>query len=243
MIRVDRIIKQFETEGQVQPVLHGIDLHVKRGEFVAIMGPSGSGKSTLLQLLGGLERPSSGEIHLDDVNLSAMNERERTLFRRRNIGFVFQNYQLLPTLTVEENVAFPLYAERASKMETSTRVARLLEVVGLTAQAGMFPAKLSGGQQQRVAIARALSMKPRVVLADEPTGNLDRQRGQEVLQLLSKLHREEGLTIVVVTHDMFAAGFADRIITVQDGRIVQEVSRTEVVRDELMADLVEKLNT
>lgn len=242
MIRINRVVKHFETDGQVQTVLHGIDLHVKRGEFVAVMGPSGSGKSTLLQLLGGLDTPSSGEIHVDDVNIAGLGERDRTLFRRRHIGFIFQNYQLLPTLTAKENVAFPLYAENASKAETSTRTERLLAAVGLTDKALFFPSKLSGGQQQRVAIARALAMKPRVVLADEPTGNLDRQRGQEILQLLSQLHRDEGLTIVLVTHDMYAAGFADRIITVQDGRILQDVRRKEGPPDELLAHYVEKFN-
>lgn len=243
MIQAKQIIKQYATDGQMQTVLQGIDIQIKQGEFVAIMGASGSGKSTLLQLLGGLDQPGSGEIILDNINLSNMNERERTVFRRRKIGFIFQNYQLLPTLTVEENVAFPLYSDGVSKTETVSRVNLLLEQVGLGNQRNSFPSKLSGGQQQRVAIARALALRPRLVLADEPTGNLDRQRGQEILQLLARLHREEGLTVVMVTHDIYAAGYADRIITMQDGRIVQEVG-SEVEGDGIfLENLVAKSYT
>ncbi|WP_419873033.1 ABC transporter ATP-binding protein [Candidatus Pristimantibacillus sp. PTI5] len=225
MIQAKRIHKQYESEGQIHAVLKGLELHIQKGEFVAIMGSSGSGKSTLLQLLGGLEQLTEGQILLDNVDLACLNERERTLFRRRKIGFVFQNYQLLPTLTVEENIAFPMYADGMSKWEATSRVNMLLEQVGLADRGKSFPSKLSGGEQQRVALARSLALGPRLILADEPTGNLDRKRGQEILQLLAKLHREDGLTIVMVTHDLYAAGFADRIITMQDGRLAQEVGK------------------
>lgn len=180
---------------------------------------------------------------MEAVNLGSMSERERTLIRRRKMGFVFQNYQLLPTLTVEENVAFPLYSDGRSRTETISRVHELLEQVGLKEQMRSFPSKLSGGQQQRVAIARALSLKPGLILADEPTGNLDRKRGQEILQLLARLHREEGLTVVMVTHDIYAAGFADRIITMQDGRITQEVGKVAKSNDQRLENFVAKFNT
>lgn len=244
MIQVNHVTKQYEVVSASEQVLVDVDLQINEGEFVAIMGPSGSGKSTLLQLLGGLDLPTTGEIYVNHRNLSSMSEKDRTLFRRRSIGFVFQNYQLLPSLNVEENVSMPLLSDRVSKAETIRRVDRLLGEVGLADRKKAYPTELSGGQQQRVAIARALAMKPNVLLADEPTGNLDRQRGQEVLMLLSKLHREEGLTIVMVTHDLYAAGFADRIIMLRDGRVVQEVAdRKEGRGDELMGRFVAQLNS
>jgi len=244
LIEVRQATKTYGTDGHSHQVLQQIDLRINPCEFVAIMGPSGSGKSTLLQLLGGLDTTTEGKVIVNDVDLASLNEKERILFRRRNIGFVFQNYQLLPMLNVEENVAMPLYSDRVSKAETAQRVGQLLGEVGLSDRAKAFPAQLSGGQQQRVAIARALSMKPKLLLADEPTGNLDRKRGQEVLQLLSKLHREEGLTIVMVTHDMYAAGFTDRIVMLRDGRIAQEVAdRKGEGGDELMGRYLAELNS
>lgn len=243
MIKVHQATKQFDSDNQVQRVLNSIDLQIGKGEFVAIMGPSGSGKSTLLQLMGALDKPTSGTVSIDEIELSSLSEKDRTLFRRRNMGFVFQNYQLLPTLNVEENVALPLHADRVSKGETQQRVDHLLRAVGLEDRKRMFPAKLSGGQQQRVAIARALSMKPRLLLADEPTGNLDRQRGEEILKLLTKLHREEGITIVMVTHDLYAAGFADRIVMLKDGQIEQEIAGSkEESSNELMGRFMAEFN-
>lgn len=242
MIQVNRVGKRFENGGPPVHVLRDVQLEVRQGEFIAVMGPSGSGKSTLLQLIGGIEQPTEGEVVVNGAPLHKLNERERTLLRRRQIGMVFQNYQLLPILTVEENVAFPLHTDRVAGAEVRARVASLLSAVGLADEAKRFPAQLSGGQQQRAAIARALVMRPRVVLADEPTGNLDRKSGNDVLQLLSRLHREERLTVIMVTHDIYAAGYAERIVTLRDGRIVESVERKEDEGHVLMENFLAKFD-
>ncbi len=222
MIRLEKVSKVFPLEAGNFHALKENDIHIKKGEFIAIMGPSGSGKSTLLQLMGGLDLPTTGSIIVDGVELNRLNEKERTLFRRRKVGFVFQNYQLLPMMTVAENVSLSLAANKASKAEIKARVQQLLQDVNLEGKASHFPSQLSGGQQQRVAIARALVMKPGLILADEPTGNLDRKNGEGVLQLLSRLNKEEQITVVMVTHDRHAAETADRIIMIRDGEVVQE---------------------
>ena len=227
MIQVRGLKKEF-TQGQEKTqVLKGVDLNVEEGEFVAIMGPSGSGKSTLLQLLGGLDSPTEGEISINQRNLSEMTEKDRTIFRRKYIGFIFQNYQLLPTLTVEENIAFPLHADGSLTREKYKVINELLDSVGLEGLQQKRANLLSGGQQQRVAIARALVNNPSVLLADEPTGNLDRNKAEEILGLISRFNRENNQTIIMVTHDIFAAGFADRIILFRDGVIDQMVSRKD----------------
>lgn len=223
MIQLKQVTKEYELEAGSFTALKDTDLHIARGEFVAIMGPSGSGKSTLLQLLGGLDLPTKGSITIDGVELSGLSEKERTLFRRTKVGFVFQNYQLLPMMTVAENIALSLAANKTPKAEMDAAVARLIREVNLDGKAPSFPSQLSGGQQQRVAIARALAMKPSLILADEPTGNLDRKNGQDVLQLLSRLNKEEGMTVVMVTHDRDAARTADRIITMLDGEVAKEL--------------------
>jgi len=222
MIRLTKVFKTYAQEAGSFTALQETDLVIERGEFVAVMGPSGSGKSTLLQLLGGLDLPTSGSVEVDGTPLHQLSEHERTLFRRSNVGFVFQNYQLLPVMTVAENVALAMAANKVPKADIRARVAELLQEVGLADKADQFPSRLSGGQQQRVAIARALAMKPRLILADEPTGNLDRTTGAGVLALLSRLHREEGITVVMVTHDEEAAKSADRIIRIRDGAIVRD---------------------
>lgn len=227
MIQIKNVKKEFFQGQERTEVLRGVDLTVEEGEFVAVMGPSGSGKSTLLQLLGGLDLPSDGEILINEHQLSEMNEKERTIFRRKQIGFVFQNYQLLPTLTVEENVAFPLHADGRLTKENQQTVVELLEAVGLNGLGRKRASLLSGGQQQRVAIARALVNQPSVLLADEPTGNLDRHRAEDILALMCKFNRESKQTIIMVTHDIFAAGFADRIILFKDGVIDQMISRKD----------------
>ncbi|RKP49855.1 ABC transporter ATP-binding protein [Cohnella endophytica] len=221
MIKLEKVTKEFASEAGKFTALKPNDIHIRKGEFIAIMGPSGSGKSTLLQLIGGLDLPSSGSITVDGVKLNDLNEKERTLFRRTKVGFVFQNYQLLPMMTVAENVALSLAANKTPKAEMNSRVISLLQDVNLEDKQRNFPSQLSGGQQQRVAIARALAMKPRLILADEPTGNLDRKNGEDVLQLLSRLNKEEQMTIVMVTHDRQAAKKADRIILIRDGEVVQ----------------------
>jgi putative ABC transport system ATP-binding protein len=222
MITVTDVSKVYSLESGDFYALKNNNIHIRKGEFVAIMGPSGSGKSTLLQLLGGLDTPTAGNIVIDHVELNKLNEKELTLFRRTKLGFVFQNYQLLPMMTVGENIALSLSANNASKAKIQSTVQQLLSDVNLVGKESQFPSQLSGGQQQRVAIARALAMKPKLILADEPTGNLDQKNGEDILRLLSKLNKEEQITIVMVTHDLQAAQVADRIITVRDGLIVEE---------------------
>ncbi|WP_060204158.1 ABC transporter ATP-binding protein [Sporosarcina koreensis] len=227
MIEVSNLQKEFLNGQESTQVLKGVNLNIEEGEFIAIMGPSGSGKSTLLQLLGGLDVPTKGEIEIDHTPIHAMKEKERTVFRRKNMGFVFQNYQLLPNLTVEENIAFPLHADGKLTKENIEWIHELTRSVGLEGLNDKRVNLLSGGQQQRVAIARALANHPTVLLADEPTGNLDRARAEEILVLLSTFHRKNKQTIVMVTHDIFAAGFADRIILFKDGIIDQVISRED----------------
>ncbi|WP_391559867.1 ABC transporter ATP-binding protein [Robertmurraya sp.] len=222
MITVTDVSKVYSLDSGDFYALKNNHIHIQKGEFVAIMGPSGSGKSTLLQLLGGLDSPSSGKIVVDDCELNRLNEKELTQFRRTKLGFVFQNYQLLPMMTVGENIALALSANNASKAKIKMTVQQLLSDVNLEGKETQFPSQLSGGQQQRVAIARALAMKPSLILADEPTGNLDQKNGEDILRLLSKLNKEEKITIVMVTHDLQAAQVADRIITVRDGLIVED---------------------
>jgi putative ABC transport system ATP-binding protein len=199
--------------------LRGVDFVVKRGEFVAIMGPSGSGKSTLLHLLGGLDDPTDGEVLLAGQPLAQLSDDRLTLIRRRQVGFVFQFFNLLPTLTAAENVALPLLIDGRRLEDYEERVADLLALVGLADRAGHRPDQLSGGEQQRVAIAQAFVTDPEVVLADEPTGNLDSAAGEEILRLLRRMRDEKGQTIVMVTHNEHAAEYADRIVRLRDGRI------------------------
>ncbi|WP_042473779.1 ABC transporter ATP-binding protein [Bacillus ndiopicus] len=225
MIKVRNLKKEFIQGQERTQVLKGFDLNIEEGEFVAVMGPSGSGKSTLLQLLGGLDVPTEGDIVINQSNLSNMTEKERTIFRRKYIGFIFQNYQLLPTLSVEENIAFPLHADGSLTKKKNQIIIELLDSVGLKGLGRKRANLLSGGQQQRVAIARALVNNPSVLLADEPTGNLDRGKAEEILGLISRFNRENNQTIIMVTHDIFAAGFADRIILFKDGVIDQVISR------------------
>lgn len=227
MIQVKNIKKEFLQGQERTKVLKDVSLQIKEGEFVAIMGPSGSGKSTLLQLLGGLDVPTQGEIIINNNYLNNMTEKERTIFRRKNIGFIFQNYQLLPNLSVEENIAFPLHADGNLTKEKKQVILELLNSVGLKGLGRKRANLLSGGQQQRVAIARSLVSKPTVLLADEPTGNLDRNTAEDILGLITKFNREYNQTIIMVTHDIFAAGFADRIILFKDGVIDQMISRKE----------------
>jgi putative ABC transport system ATP-binding protein len=204
--------------------LAGVDFTVEKGEFVAIMGPSGSGKSTLLHLLGGLDKPSDGEVNLAGRRLSIMNDNEATLVRRHNVGFVFQFFNLLPTLTAEENVALPLIIDGQNLRKHRGRIDAMLELVGLAERAHHRPDQLSGGEQQRVSVARALVTEPAIVLADEPTGNLDTKTGMAIMDLLRRSCDELGQTIVVVTHDPRAAAYADRVVFLGDGLIIGEVS-------------------
>jgi putative ABC transport system ATP-binding protein len=223
ILEANDISKQYQMGEVTVDALDGVDFVVEKGEFVAVMGPSGSGKSTLLHLLGGLDTTTDGEVTLGGRKLSVMSDKEVTLARRRNVGFVFQFYNLLPTLTAEENIALPLLIDGKKLKEYQSKIDELLELVGLTDRRRHKPDQLSGGEQQRVAIARAFVNDPDIVLADEPTGNLDSRAGEEIMKLLRRSCDELGQTIVVVTHDPKAASFADRIVFLKDGQIASEI--------------------
>ncbi len=223
VLEASEVTKQYQMGQVTVNALQNVSLVVSKKEFVAIMGPSGSGKSTLLHLLGGLDGPSDGEVTLAGQPLSRLNDDQITLVRRRKVGFIFQFYNLLPTLTAEENVGLPLLIDGRSLGEHREKVDRLLALVGLVDRRHHKPDQLSGGQQQRVAIARAFVNDPEIVLADEPTGNLDSRAGAAILELLRRTCDELGATIVVVTHDARAASYADRVVFLKDGRIVREL--------------------
>ena len=221
MIKTDSISKVFRTEEVETHALINVSLEVKQGEFVAIMGPSGCGKSTLLNILGLLDRPTNGQYILDGKDMCALTEKERNVFRRGMLGFVFQSFNLIDELTVEENIELPLLYMKVSAAERKRRITDALKRMAIEHRAKHFPSQLSGGQQ-RVAIARAVVMQPKIILADEPTGNLDSKNGLEVMGLLRELHRE-GTTIVMVTHSARDASYSDRIVNLFDGCVVDEV--------------------
>ena len=223
MIQVENIVKSFSTEEVVTIALNGVSMEVKEGEFVAIMGPSGCGKSTLLNILGLLDNPNEGTYLLDGVEVARMKEADRTKLRRGRIGFVFQSFNLIDELTVEENIDLQLKYLNLSKAERKARVLEILRQVNMSHRAKHYPQQLSGGQQQRVAIARAVVGKPRIILADEPTGNLDSKHGKEIMELLAQLNAE-GTTIVMVTHSQRDAAYAHRIINLLDGEVVNNLA-------------------
>ena len=223
MIRTENLTRIFRTEEIETIALNGVNINVKDGEFIAIMGPSGCGKSTLLNILGLLDTPTEGKYWLGDEEVGHLKERERTAYRKGRIGFVFQNFNLIDELTVEENVDLQLKYLGVGKAERKERVLEILRKVKLSHRAKHYPHQLSGGQQQRVAIARAVVGKPSIILADEPTGNLDSKNGMEVMQLLSELN-EEGTTIVMVTHSKHDATYASRIINLFDGQVVDAMN-------------------
>jgi putative ABC transport system ATP-binding protein len=224
VVELLNVSKGFMRGSQEIPVLTNTTLHIPKGDFVAVMGPSGSGKSTLMHILAGLDRPSSGSVAIDDVELSTLKDTELTKLRRRHIGFVFQFFNLLPMLTAEENVTLPVSI--AGRKADEDWIEELLEATGLTERRTHRPAELSGGQQQRVAVARALVTRPTVLFADEPTGNLDSQTSLEILGLLRDAVDTYGQTTVMVTHDARAATIADRILFLADGEIVRERGRS-----------------
>ena len=223
ILEATKLSKQYKLGECPVNALIGVDFAVKRGDFVAIMGPSGSGKSTLLYLLGGLDLPSDGEITLADLRLSILDDDHATLARRRNVGFVFQSYNLLPTLTAEENIILPLVIDGQNPARFSERVDDLLNFVGLADRRRHKPDQLSGGEQQRVAIARALVTQPAIVLADEPTGNLDFKSGAAIMELLRLSRDELQQTIVMVTHDPRTAAYSDRVVFLRDGQIQNDI--------------------
>jgi putative ABC transport system ATP-binding protein len=221
IIEVIRLTRTIQTPTHRVEILRGIDLAIPRGQFAAIMGPSGSGKSTLLGLLAGLDNATSGQLLLDGEDVTNFSEDRMAEVRGRKIGFVFQSFQLIPTLTAEENVLLPAELAGAGP-EASDRARDLLTRVGLADRLDHYPVQLSGGEQQRVALARAFITRPPILLADEPTGNLDGKTGEQVLELLLELNRREGATLVLVTHDPALAAHADRIITLRDGLVVSD---------------------
>ena len=223
MIRTENLTRIFRTEEIETIALNGVNINVKDGEFVAIMGPSGCGKSTLLNILGLLDTPTEGKYWLGDEEVGHLKERERTAYRKGRIGFVFQNFNLIDELTVEENIDLQLKYLVIGKAERKERVLDILRKVKLSHRAKHYPHQLSGGQQQRVAIARAVVGKPSIILADEPTGNLDSKNGMEVMQLLRELN-DEGTTIVMVTHSKHDATYASRIINLFDGQVVDAMN-------------------
>jgi putative ABC transport system ATP-binding protein len=224
VISLHGVSKSFEGKRKVT-ALHGIDLAVERGEMASIVGPSGSGKSTLLNLIGGLDRPSEGEVALDGQTLSRLNDDQLTRVRRDKIGFIFQFFNLLPTLTCLENVSLPLHLRGWPKKKVEDRARELLDMVRLGARIEHLPDELSGGERQRVAIARALSIYPPILLADEPTGNLDTVTGIEILKLIHDLHERLGSTVLLVTHDQSVAESCPRTIHIRDGKVFEDVRR------------------
>ena len=222
IIEIKNLQKVFRTELVETVALNGVSLTVEKGEFVAIMGPSGCGKSTLLNIVGLLDNPTSGEYLLDGVDVSKKSESERTDIRKGTLGFVFQAFNLIEDLNVEENIELPLLYMGLPKSERKKRIQEAMDRMAISHRAKHFPAQLSGGQQQRVAIARAVVSKPTLILADEPTGNLDSKNGHEVMELLSELHKD-GTTIVMVTHSQKDAMYADRIVNLFDGQVVEKV--------------------
>jgi len=222
MIRLIDVHKTFKQGASEVTALAGVSLEIPQGEFVAIMGPSGSGKSTLLHLIGGLDRPTRGDVAVGGKVISQMGDDEVTLYRREHIGFVFQFFNLLPTLTAIENVALPAILDGGTERQARAKSEALLARVDLTARANHLPEELSGGEIQRLAIARALVFGPPILLADEPTGNLDSKTGGAILQLMRDINRQEDCTVVMVTHDRSAAAFGDRVIHLKDGILVEE---------------------
>lgn len=224
LIRTVDLQRRYQMGGSTVQALAGIDLTIERGSFVALVGPSGSGKSTLLNVLGGLDRPTAGEVWVEGLELGKASDKQLVRFRRDRVGFIFQSFNLLPTNEAWENVSLPLMLAGVGRKERRERAEALLTQVGLGGRIDHRPAQLSGGEQQRVAIARSLSNRPVLIFADEPTGNLDTTTGREVLTLLQNLVRSEGVTLLMVTHDLNAAGYADRILHMRDGKLEKDES-------------------
>lgn len=224
VIRATQVTRNLKLGTHIVPALRGVDLAIYANEMVGIVGPSGSGKSTLLGIIGGLDSPSDGKIEIDGIDITRMSEGQLTDIRNQKIGFVFQFFNLIPTLTALENVALPIEFAQVRRHKPSNRARELLDMLGLGARFHHRPSELSGGQQQRVAIARALANDPPILLADEPTGNLDTHSGETVLQALKTIRDENGTTVVMVTHDQSLAAQMDRVLTLVDGRIINGIA-------------------
>ncbi|MEL6292196.1 MAG: ABC transporter ATP-binding protein [Pseudomonadota bacterium] len=231
LISLRQITRVYGSGAAEVRALDGVDIDITPGEFVAIMGPSGSGKSTAMNVIGCLDRPTSGQYRFNGVEVGGLSNDQRALLRRHYLGFIFQGYNLLPRMSARDNVELPLIYKGLPKQERIARAERALDLVGLGGRAGHDPSQLSGGQQQRVAIARALAGEPQVVLADEPTGNLDTKRSAEIMELLVDLRRERNLTIVMVTHEDDMAAYADRLIWMVDGKVQRDGPTRREVQD------------
>ncbi len=225
IIEIKNLTKIYDGAGLEVKAVNGIDLNFEKGEFAAIVGPSGSGKTTLLNMLGGLDHPTSGEVFVDGQNIWDLKSRKLTDFRMNNIGFVFQSYNLIPVLTAKENVEFIMHLQGKSKKERNSRTLELLKAVGLEERMNSRPSKLSGGQQQRVAVARALASKPKFILADEPTANLDSKSTETLLDIMGNLNKEENITFIFSTHDARVVKKARRVITIEDGKVKSDEVR------------------
>lgn len=225
IIKLENLSKTYSSQVEEVQALKNINLTIDKGDFIVVNGPSGSGKSTLLNLLAGIDEASLGDIQINNISLSSLSDRERTELRRDKIGLVFQYFELIPVLTAWENVEYPLLLQKVSKSERKRKVDRILEQVGLSKMAQRLPSQLSGGQKQRVAIARALVTDPEIVLADEPTGNLDTKTGEKIIELMLNLNREYNVAFVIVTHDLFVNKYAQKLIEIQDGILkIKEVN-------------------
>jgi len=228
IVRVSEVIKNFDLGKIVVEVLKGIDLEIETGRYVSIMGPSGSGKSTLFNMIGGLDKPTSGKVFIDEVDIAQLDAYELAWLRCRKIGYIFQTFNLIPVMTALENITLPMTFAGVSSEDAVERGMALLEQVGLTGRHGHRPAELSGGQQQRVAVARALANTPAIVLADEPTGNLDLTTGEDIISLLKELSVERGVTVISATHDYKMLNVSDQVIWIRDGRIDKIQNRDEL---------------
>ena len=220
IIKVDKLYKNFGKGENEVKVLKDLSFEIKKGEFVSLMGASGSGKSTLLYLIGGLDKPTSGNVYINGKDINKLKEKDMAKLRRQDIGFVFQFYNLVANLTVEENIMLPVVMDGKSEKDYKKRLDDILEIIGLSDKRKNLPNELSGGQQQRVSIARAMILSPNIILADEPIGNLDSKSGKEVMDLFKKINKEEGITILQVTHSEEAAEYGNRIIRLKDGQII-----------------------
>lgn len=231
IVAIRRLSKHYSEAGKQRAVLADVDLEVDEGEFFVLLGKSGSGKSTLLNLMSGIDLADSGQIMIAGTEITRLSERQVTLFRRDNIGIIFQFFNLIPTLTVLENITLPLELRGADRHAGEARALALLERVGLANRAGTFPDKLSGGEQQRVAIARALLHEPALVLADEPTGNLDEETGQQILSLLLELTRDAGKTLIMATHNPEIVPLADRVCRIHEGKLIVTIHQSDTVKE------------
>jgi len=242
-IYVNHLSKSFGTGQNKQQVLKDLSFSIGEGEFVSVMGPSGCGKSTLLYLIGGLDKPDSGDVRICDRNIKKLSDKEKAAMRRRDVGFIFQFYNLVPNLTVEENILLSVIMDGQKPQQFKKQLDRLLDLTGLSRKRKAFPTELSGGQQQRVAIARALIMNPKILLADEPTGNLDKKSGEAIMQLFDEVNREMHVTILQVTHSEEMAAWGRRTMVMEDGVIVRDeaAGESEAAKDEA-EELEELLN-